>query len=282
MSSQTGLSKSYIHRLVTQALKRVPNSNHVTETVCERFSGYLQVDVKYVSIRAHEQKSAFIWAIDYLSHDIVWWVLASNETYEPYYWMFKRLKSAGYQLKTLTCDDHTSIQPSFNTVFPGKPVQICLTHYKRNIQKRLDLRRNPRDCEFFNDVKNMLAANSLRVFHARGETMMWKYSKSSEYLAMLADIDRRFEQLTTHYHYTGGPKTTNLIEGFNKHLAVRLRSMDGFKSYGSAELWLNAYVMLRRTTPFESCKGRFAKLNGTMSLSHTAGWDVPGIYMIRE
>lgn len=195
--------------------------------------------------------------------------------------MFKRLHSADYQLKTLTCDDHSSIQPPFQQVFPHKPVQLCLTHYKRGIQKKLDIRRNSEDQTFFRDIKDVFVSKTLRVFQGRAKSMLVRYSKNPLYLEILLDIHRRFEQLTTHYHYPGGPNTTNLIEGFNKHLAVRLRSMDGFKSYESAAIWLNAYVMLRRTTPFENCKGRFKGLNGTMSLAHTAGWDVPEIYMIR-
>lgn len=40
-----------VYRLVMRALKKIPNSNHVTEVVCDKFSGYLQADAKYISVR---------------------------------------------------------------------------------------------------------------------------------------------------------------------------------------------------------------------------------------
>jgi hypothetical protein len=40
--------------------------------------------------------------------------------------------------------------------------------------------------------------------------------------------------------------------------------------------------MLRRTTPFKYCKGKFKKLNGKMSLALTAKVDAPEIYFIND
>ena len=65
------------------------------------------------------------------------------------------------------------------------------------------------------------------------------------------------------------PNDTNLIELFNSHLNARLKSIKGFKSFESANRWLNAYLIRRRTRPFTSCEGKFAKLNHKCSLEMT-------------
>lgn len=263
-------------------MKRVPNTNHVTEIICKFFSGYLQVDAKYVSVRPHERKMAFIWAIDYYTHDIVWWTLAREENWESYYFLFKGLKGAGYQLRTLTCDDHKAIRQACYSVYGGgSNIQLCLTHYKRNIQKKLDIRHDQRDRLFMDSIKNLFTSPNGRIFHGRGKSMLRSYSDEKRYVSILSEIDLNLELLTTYQRYAKCPGTNNLIEGFNKHLAIRVRGLDGFKSYTSASLWLNSYVSWRRSTPFQNCRGRFKRLNGVTSLSQTAGWDVPEIYMFR-
>lgn len=189
---------------------------------------------------------------------------------------------SGYQLRTLTCDDHKAIrQACFSVYGSDSNIQLCLTHYKRNIQKRLDIRLNQRDRRFMASIKNLFASPNGKVFHGRGKTMLRSYSDDSRYLAILSEIELNLDLLTTYHEFIKCPETNNLIEGFNKHLAIRVRGLDGFKSYETASLWLNAYVSWRRTTPFSTCKGKFKHLNGSTSLSHTAGWEVPEIYMLR-
>ena len=79
------------------------------------------------------------------------------------------------------------------------------------------------------------------------------------------------------------PKDTNLIELFNSHLQSRLKSIKGFKSFASAERFLNAWMIRRRTRPFTDCEGKFKRLNHKCSLEMTikkqASW--PEIYGVK-
>lgn len=265
-----------IFRAIKRAMLKVPNSNHVTEVVCDKFSGYLQVDAKYVSVRG--KKMAFIWAIDYYTHDIVWNILVPSENTEAYLSLFKRLRSANYHLKALICDDHPAIIPTALSIFRKAKVQICTTHYKRNIRKKLDLRNNTRDKEFWNSIKLLFAAKNFKHWGYLGRGMIDEYGGETKYIGILGDIQRKSYYLTTYITHTKCPSTTNLIEGYNKHLSTRLRKIDGFKTYPSAELWLNAYVWMRRTTPLQCCKGKFKNLNRHTTLSLTARDDLEKIY----
>ncbi|MBI2524316.1 hypothetical protein HYW11_03895, partial [Candidatus Peregrinibacteria bacterium] len=65
------------------------------------------------------------------------------------------------------------------------------------------------------------------------------------------------------------PRTTNLIESMNKQLNGRLKMIQGFESFHTAERWLSAWILRKRCTPFTDCRGKFKKLNGTFSLQHT-------------
>lgn len=282
LARQTDQSKSVVHRRLLQSMKRVPNSNHITELLCNKFSGYLQVDGKYLPVKGHERKMCFIWAIDYYTHDVLYHMLVPEETVYAYWVMFKFLKRCNYQLQCLICDEHQSILKSVEMVYPRAKVQICLTHYKRNIQKLLDLRYSSRDRRFFQSIKLLFASKSDKQFFSRGKQMLRSYSKNSVYLRILAEISQKTNILTTYLHCQACPATTNLIECYNKHLNGRLRTIDGFKSYDTASLWLNAYVMNRRLKKFECCKEKFKKLNGTASISLSVKDDAPSIYFLRE
>lgn len=266
-----------MYRKIKTELLKVPNSNHVTEVVCNKFSGFLQIDAKYVSVKGHQNKMAFIWSIDYYTHDIIWNMLVPSESAYAYLTLFKRLKALNYPLKALICDEHTSILSTVNKVFPNSPVQICLTHYKRNIRYKLNFKQDC-DLHFWQDLKLLLSSNSIKQFSYRGRNMLQSYMKFPHLLAILADIQAKEPYLTTNIRFKKCPDTTNLIECYNKHLNVRLKKLDGFKSYDNAQLWLNAYIWLKRTSKLKCCKGKFRKLNGHMPLAFTAKDHLERIY----
>ncbi|MCX6783461.1 MAG: hypothetical protein NT141_00050 [candidate division WWE3 bacterium] len=94
------------------------------------------------------------------------------------------------------------------------------------------------------------------------------------YLEIMLEINRRKELLLGYLRYKHCPKTTNIIESFNSHLNDRLESLKGFKTYKTADLWINGYFLRRRTKKFTDCKGKFRYLNGQKSLEKTLKDDV--------
>jgi hypothetical protein len=108
-----------------------------------------------------------------------------------------------------------------------------------------------------------------------------KHSQNPEYRNILMGLSIKHEVLTRYLIDKRVPSTSNLIELFNSHLEARLKSIKGFKSFYTAELWLNAYVLNRRLSKFTSCSKKFKQLNGTCSLRHTADEDYPKIQFIK-
>lgn len=249
--------------------------------MCKAFDGYLQIDAKYISVKGHKNKMAFIWAIDYNSHDVLWYELVSSETYAAYLHIFAKLKAAGYRPRAVICDELPQIWKSAMQIFPGVNVQLCTVHLKRNIRKALSM-KNPDDVTFFQDIKYLFASKNLKYFAATTRDLLRKHFNSRKYVAILRDLMNKESLYTTYLKNSSCPSTTNLIECYNKHLNKRLRKIDGFGSSQSALMWLNAYVYYKRTSKLTSCKGKFKYLNGKIPLSLTAREDRDRIFLLKN
>jgi hypothetical protein len=72
------------------------------------------------------------------------------------------------------------------------------------------------------------------------------------------------------------PRTTNLIEGLNSQLELRINSIKGFELDKTAQHYVNAWIIKRRFTKFTDCKKKFKKLNKKNPLE-CAGVDVSNV-----
>jgi hypothetical protein len=72
------------------------------------------------------------------------------------------------------------------------------------------------------------------------------------------------------------PSTTNLIEGYNSQLELRLASIRGFESEETAKNYVNAWIIKRRFSKFTDCKKQFKHLNGKSPIE-CAGVDISNI-----
>jgi len=72
------------------------------------------------------------------------------------------------------------------------------------------------------------------------------------------------------------PNTTNLIEGYNSQLELRLSSIRGFESETTAKNYINAWIIKRRFSKFTDCKKHFKSLNGKSPIK-CAGADISNV-----
>ena len=86
---------------------------------------------------------------------------------------------------------------------------------------------------------------------------------------IILEIHARQDEFFAYHKVPNCPNNTNLIELFNSHLNGRLETIKGFSSFQSAALWLNAYILRRRTLKFTDCDKKFKHLNGKCSLEMT-------------
>lgn len=240
----------------------------------------LLVDAKYVAVKGYEEKIAFIYGIDYATHDIPICLLAPTENYFAYRNFFVKVRNTGYKLRGIVSDEHEAIQAALQDVYPGLPSQICHTHFLENIRKALKVRTEETYRPFIRDLQwAVFCKEHKKKKHCRRDciALVQKYAKDKTALAVLLHIERHFDLLTNHLQIGGCPKTSNLIESYNKQLNGRLKTIQGFESFQTAEQWLSCWILRRRLTPFTDCKGKFKKLNGSCSLHKTlkAGMTLP-------
>ncbi len=272
LADEIGYSPAQTHARVVAELRALPNSNQLTADHCSRFCGILIVDAKYIKVRGYRKKIPFIFGIDYLTHDIVSALLAPSENQLAYEKFFGITKRIGYSTQIVVADDNGATKPALARIFPRSRFQLCQNHYLENIRQLLRIRTEAEHQTFFFALKRLVFDEHKNFSRLRGvlHYLLIKYAlRHPVRQEILLDIERRKFELFAYIKIPRCPRNTNLIELYNSHLNGRLKTIKGFKSFEGARLWLNAYVIRRRTKKLTDCGLTFKHLNGYCSLERT-------------
>ena len=271
------------YRIVERELRKLPDNTALSKEYCNRWSGILNVDGKYVKVRGYEKKIPFIYAIDYLTHDIPVGILASAENSDAYRHLFSLLQSIHYPLKMVVCDDSASLRNGLIWAYPDVPVQMCQTHYLENLRQGLEIRTADKYHGFFGGLLEVFERG--RPFKERMfllQVLEEKYGQLDLVIKPICqDVRDRYAELFAYEKFPQpSPHSNNIIEAFNSHLNGRLETIKGFKSFETARLWLNGWMVRRRLKPFTDCQAPFKHLNGKCSLEMSIqnGKKLPKLY----
>ena len=278
LGDQYGLNASTVYRRVRKYLENLPHCADVTRKYCSKYCGVLEVDGKFVKVKGYERKIPVVYGIDYQTHDIPTYKLASSEGYQTCLKFFSSLKLLDYPLLALVADDNMNIKQAGQFVYPSLAFQLCQRHFKQNIKLTLNLTQNPHYQPFFSRIIDLFSMKrSPEDFNRFAKNIYNQYRQDSLCLNIMLDIHQKRDELLGFRGVKRVPVTTNLIECFNSHLQGRLKTIKGFESFRHADLWLNAYFLRRRTKKFTDCRGKFRRLNGKTSLfqSKKSGVDLP-------
>lgn len=257
---------------VLHEMDALPDNTHLTLTSCNRWSGILNLDGKYVAVKGYDKKIPFLYGIDFLKHDIPVGILAPSENGEAFLKYFRLLKTVGYPLKVVICDDVSALKPALLHYFPKARVQLCHTHYLENIRQTLQVRTQDTYRHFFHSVvKHVFEEPHNEQERNLGFQHVWDTHVKDDLLlqTILLNVETRREELFCYQTIPRCPKTNNIIESFNSHMQGRLKTIKGFQTFHSAERWCNAWMLRRRTKPFTDCEAPFTHLNGKTSISQT-------------
>jgi len=276
-------SKSAIARKCTEQINNLPHNNSVTKQYCNRFCGIMVVDGKYIKVKGYSKAIPLLWGLDYFSHDIPVFKFAPSENYQSWLKYFGYLKSIKYPLQIVVCDDNENIKMAAKYIFPNVLIQTCQNHFLENIRRDLRVRTEEKYRGFVIDLKTELFLKKInrKDFQGRALKLLKKYRENQIATRYLIKIEKAFDELTAATLVPQAPKDTNLIELYNSHLQARLKSIKGFKSFSSAEKWLNAYILRRRFRKFRDCSAKFRYLNGKTSISQTCqkNGDLPLLFI---
>lgn len=208
--------------------------------------------------------------MDYLTHDIVHFVLGTSENYRLLLKFFSSLRLANYPLKAVVSDDNQNIPQACLKIYPNAVTQLCQNHYKQNLRITLNIANDSTYTPFMKNIETLFCRKmGAEEFKTRASKIYEAYKYDNLAKSVMLDIVRRFPELLGYLKVPNTPRTTNLIESFNSHLEGRLKTIKGFKSFKTANLWLNAYFVRRRSKPFTDCTKQFRNLNGKSSLQMT-------------
>jgi len=262
-----GFNASTVYRKVKPLLSELPQCADLSRGDGKHYCGILLLDGKYTHVKGYEDKIPCVYGIDYLTHDIVHFVLSKGENYQTSLSFFQSLRLLGYPLKALVCDDNINFQMVCKRIYPKAVIQICHNHYKENIRRNLMVRSDSIYRPFMFDIEKLFSKRRTpEEFFYVARKILLKHGNDPKCQGVLLDIERRKEVLLAYTLEKHVPRTTNLIECFNSHLEGRLKSLKGFESIHHAKLWFNAYFIRRRLKPFTDCTGQFQALNGKCSL----------------
>lgn len=252
----------------------LPDNTYISAKHCNRWDGVLNLDGKYVKVKGLKKKIPFLYGIDFHTHDIPAGTLVHSENYHAFLVYLRTLKAINYPLRVVVCDDTAALKPALDMVFPKAKIQLCHTHYLENIRRQLCIRTDERYKPFFYALcfafRTKLPSERERRLHEAGEHIQG----NPILLEIMQDIYSRKEELSMYQGIKNCPRTNNMIESFNSHLQGRLKTIKGFDSFHSAERWLNAWMLRRRTKSFTDCNYPFKHLNGKCSLQKTLKKDL--------
>jgi transposase-like protein len=274
LGAELGLSGKQVFVRVEKEINRLPDNLSITKDLTNKnkFSGILIVDGKFVKVKGHNKKIPFIFGIDYTTHDIVHDLLTTAEDTLWFERFFRELKEAGYPLKIVVSDERAGVKTACLRHFPRARFQLCTNHYLENIRQLLNIRTQDTYQHFFNSLRLHVFTEPRSIEQAMQGLMHVRDTHTQNnptLLNIIMDIYTRQNTLLAYHEIPQCPNNTNLIELYNSHLNGRLKTIKGFQSFTSAERWLNAYILRRRTKVFTDCETKFKHLNNHSSLEQT-------------
>lgn len=271
LGDEYGLSGKQAYVRVIRELSQLPSNTSLTNTLCDpkRFSGIIILDGKYVAVKGFNRKIPFLYGIDYLTHDIPLGKLCVAEDELSFSHFFGQLKSLGYDLQIVVADDRGGLKQALTKVFPHARLQLCHNHYLENIRGALHIRTKEQYHPFFYALKEQVFGARENVDEALTQFLVSTQKEKQLLQNIVRTIEHRQEDLFNYLLLPDCPNNTNLIELYNSHLNGRLKTIKGFQSFDSAECWLNAWMIRRRTKAFTDCEAKFRYLNGHCSLELT-------------
>lgn len=272
LADERKLSPAQTYERIISEMNLLPNNTWLTAKYCNRFCGILIVDGKYVKVKGYKEKIPFIFCLDYLTHDPIVGILAPSENEEAFLKLFRLLKTCNYPLQIVVADDRSSLIPALKYHYPKALYQLCQVHYIENVREQLHIRTSGYHWHFFNSLVFHVFkehTNDRQLDDALHHLLTQRAKNNPMRQAIVMDIHRRRKELFAYTKIPHCSSNTNLIELYNSHLAGRLKTIKGFKSFHAAERWLNAYLIRRRTQPLTDCDTKFKHLNGKRSLQMT-------------
>lgn len=78
------VSQGKAYSQVENEMNQLPENTYLSATYCNRWSGILNIDGKYVKVKGQNKKIPFVYCLDFLTHDIPTGILVLSESYQAF------------------------------------------------------------------------------------------------------------------------------------------------------------------------------------------------------
>lgn len=258
-----------------------------------RWSGILLLDAKYLN-----RRQLLLLAVDFVTLDIVAWLVVEAETVEYYTKLVDMVEACGYVIRGLVSDGHPAIialthtpKPYFQRkgtrayprpgIPPGKsqkpprfatiPHQWCVVHALRDIDRYL--------AKLPEEERTVIHAIVHDVLLAKTLSKARRLKKKLEENTALAPLQARrvtawihvhWNMLTIHHTVRIGrrrmPRSSNAIENTISYVNTRLKTMRRLRTPASALAITNLIVVNYRTKCFQNPKNHYHRGKSPLAL----------------
>lgn len=280
------ISKSTVCQMVNEIALRSKGDIAIKREYNPRWSGYLTIDDKY--IRLNGVKKIMLIATD-TTGDIVHAELLELEEQQCFDSFIRFIKERlRYPFKGVTTDLDEMLEKSIVRELGERiPHQKCLKHAMDNIAKLIELvqkrRRldNVKGCgkcsreeyqvaELEYKEAEAIYRMSKKLLYGTKEEFTEVYDNLRRYFKSYPKLQefftRHLDKLLTHQETPKICKTNNIAENVNRQLMRRLKTIESFQRFSTAEAYLNLYKNHLRFKPYTDCRGKNKRKNGKSPL----------------
>ncbi len=224
------------------------------------WGGFLGVDGKAIFVRGEER--CLLVGVDQATQDVVHGLVLEAETEEGFERLVREaVTEAGYPLKGLVIDAAPPFLAAHAHYFARVPLQLCRIHASRRLDFDIAKAKRFPDAPLRADLKDRIRAVLFAPDEATARELLGAVLEDrGRYQGLgrrdtLGALEKRFELYMTHHRVEGMPTDANITENVIKQLGKKLRLMEGFATFGSAERFSRLLIGCYRFKRFtDSCR----------------------------
>ena len=287
-----GALSNWVNAFGNSCMNPVEISRRLNLHKLNRWSGILILDAKYLN-----RRSLLLLAIDYVTLDIVAWLVCVAESEENYGNLVDLVEAAGYNIRAVISDGEPAIialtQPKKPRwlfkgtrkyprpgILPaakriprliGIPHQWCVIHAERELNQYTA--KLPKEDRKSIDilVHRILFANTIRQAEKWKDILIAKtFNHPVIHKQITAMILARWKLLMAHHTVRVNgrkiPRDTNAIENVISYVNTRLKTMRRLRNLASAKTITNLIVVNFRTKPLINTKNKLKRGKSPLEL----------------
>jgi len=279
------ISKNTICNMVNEIAGYSKGDIKIKQEYSPQWKGYLTVDDKYFSVNG--DKKLILTATD-ITGDLIHLEMFNHVEQHGIddFFLFIE-KHLEYPIRAITTDLDEMLEKSISKQYGTKVLhQKCLKHAMNTIDRIIKLKQKRKRFQMTSlDAKEEYRKNlseyqeAEKIYEACKKAVYTKKKKDSVrlvdqltdyYKGSYPELNKFFrkhlDKLLTHQADENINKTNNIAENINRRLMIRLKTIESFRNFNSAENYLNLYKNYLRFKPYTDCRGKNRLKNGKSPL----------------